>query len=287
MNWYIRRQNKVTGPFPVKQLQQSILLGRLSLHDEVSKNREEWLPVRTVAELIPEILKADTSDPATRERLAAARRWADERRGERRDTADGRLGPGRREPENHGTLEYRFQREAVLADIKKSRDRLLGGAVLAIVILAAIGFAGFRFIPEQQAGAQCDAVPASGVNWSNCNRIGEQLIKVDLSKAQLTGTSFLNTNLFGADMSGANLSYANLTQAKLDLAILQNAQAKGANFTGATLANANLTNADLSYAIFKQAKLENANLSGANLVNAIWIDGKTCIAGSVGKCVTK
>jgi Pentapeptide repeats (8 copies)/GYF domain 2 len=288
MLWYIRKQNKVTGPFPLKQLQQSILLGRLSLHDEVSKDKQEWLPVRTVPGLIPEVLKADSSDPQIRERIEAARRWADERRGERRDGDDkGRAGPGRREPETHGTLGHRHQRETTLAGIRRQREKLFGGAVLVLVILGVAAYVGFSNVPKPVPGAQCDSKPRAEVNWSSCNLVGLQAIKVDLSRAQLNGSNLLNANLFGANLTNANLAYANFTQANLSFADMANAQAKGANFIGADLSSANLSNADLSYTNLRQAKLDNANLSGARLDNAIWIDGKPCAVGSIGKCVMK
>ena len=288
MLWYIRKQNKVTGPFPIKQLQQSILLGRLGLNDEVSKDKQEWAAVRTVPALIPDVLKADSTDPQIRERVAAARRWADERRGERRDIEDkGRAGPGRREPETHGTLEHRHLREAILANNRRQRDKVFGGVVLVLVILGVAVYVGFRYVPQPLPGAQCESKPHAEVNWSNCNMVGLQAIKVELSRAQLNGSNLLNANLFGANLMNANLAYANFTQANLSFAEMANVQAKGANFIGADLTSVNLSNADLSYANLRQAKLDNANLTGAKLDNAIWIDGRPCAPGSIGKCVTK
>ena len=45
-------------------------------------------------------------------------------------------------------------------------------------------------------------------------------------------------------------------------------------FKGANLFEANLTGANIANAIFEEA----------NLSSAIWIDGKKCALGSVGKC---
>lgn len=287
MNLFIRKNNKVSGPFPLKQLQQSILLGRLALTDEVSKDRQEWVAVRNFPELIPDVLKGDVTDPQIKERIAAARRWADERRGERRDQAgNDRAGPGRREPESSGTLEHRQQREASLRENKIPQDRLIGAGLLVVLILAVAGYVGFRYIPASDAGAQCDAAPAKGVNWNSCNFVGLQAIKVNLSQAQLNGTNLLNANLFGTNFAGANIAYANFTQANLSFAEMQYTQAKGANFTQADLSNVNLSHADLSYADFKQAKLVNTELSDAVLDHAIWVDGKICETGSIGKCNT-
>ncbi|MBI3560784.1 MAG: pentapeptide repeat-containing protein [Gammaproteobacteria bacterium] len=288
MNWYIRKQNKISGPFPLKQLQQSILLGRLALADEVSKDKTQWLAVQQVAELIPAVLKADNTDPVARERLAAARRWADERRNERRDSSEHeRIGPGRREPEGYSELEYRFQRESTLVLIKKQRERIFGGVVLVVLVLGAAVFAGLKFIPTPVSGAQCNAKPAAAVNWSNCNLQALQAIKADLQHSQLMGANLATANLFGSNLNAANISYAIFFQANLSYVELQNGQAKGTDFTGADLTNANLSHSDLSYANFKLAKLNNTHLEGANLAHAIWIDGVTCLAGSIGKCVTK
>lgn len=287
MNLFIRKNNKVTGPFPLKQLQQSILLGRLALNDEVSKDRQEWVAVRSVPELIPDVLKGDVTDPLTKERIAAARRWADERRGERRDEAESnRAGPGRREPETNGTLKHRQQREANIRNTKMSQERLVGAGLVVVLILVAAGYLGIRYIPTTDAGAQCEAAPAKGVNWDSCNFVGLQAIKVNLSQAQLNGTNLLNANLFGSNFVEANIAYANFTQANLSFAEMQRAQAKGANFSQADLTNANLSSADLSYANFKQAKLLNTILTAAVLDNAIWTDGKICQVGSLGKCIT-
>jgi uncharacterized protein YjbI with pentapeptide repeats len=238
--------------------------------------------------LIPEVLKGDSNDPQVRERVAAAQRWADERRGERRDAEDvNRLGPGRREPESLTTLEHRHLREDTLQGLRRQREKLFGGVVLVVVVLGVAGYVGFNYVPAPPPTAQCEAKPAAGINWSNCNLVGLQAIKADLAKAQLSGANLLNANLFGATFNHANLAYANFTQANLSFAEMNHVQAKGANFVSADLTGANLSNADLSYANLRQAKLDNATLGGAKLDNAIWIDGATCAAGSIGKCVKK
>ena len=58
-----------------------MLLGRHKLDDQVSHDKEEWLAIRDVPELVPEIFTEDREQPGFNDRLAAARRWADERRG--------------------------------------------------------------------------------------------------------------------------------------------------------------------------------------------------------------
>ena len=78
--------------------------------------------------------------------------------------------------------------------------------------------------------------------------------KCDLSNANLA-----NLDMYGANLSGANLSGANLSQA---------------SFNDADLTDANLTNANI----------KETNFAGAKLSNAVWIDGKKCKSGSIGKC---
>ena len=59
---------------------------------------------------------------------------------------------------------------------------------------------------------------------------------------------------------------------------------ENATFEGANLTGANFENADL-----EETSLLNANITGTNFKNteleyAIWVNGKTCGAGSVGSC---
>ena len=77
--WYIRSQSdgEIKGPFPGGQISQEMLLGRYKLDDEVSHDKEEWVLIRHVAEIVPDIFTENRDDPGFKGRLAAARRWAD------------------------------------------------------------------------------------------------------------------------------------------------------------------------------------------------------------------
>ena len=77
--WYLRKNGEVKGPYPAGLISRYILLGRINDGDEVSGDGEEWLVIRDIPELIPDVMKGDASDPLVQERLQAARRWADER----------------------------------------------------------------------------------------------------------------------------------------------------------------------------------------------------------------
>lgn len=286
MHWYIRSKNKVTGPFPAGQVQQSILLGRVMLNDEASKDKEEWKSVRFCPQLIPDVLRMDPKDEHAKERLAAAKRWADERRDERREDDDSdRKGTGRRDEESGAALAYRQNRETLNRSLKNGNERSFVGLIVVVLVMAVGGYAGFKYVPEETTGAQCDAVVSMGVNWSHCNKAGLQSLNANMSNAILNSTNLQGANLFGSNMSAADLSYADLSRANLSFVDFQNAQLKGANLRSADLSKANFTNADLSYANIQDANLHEVVFSGAKLDHVIWVNGKKCLPGSVGKCI--
>jgi uncharacterized protein YjbI with pentapeptide repeats len=78
-------------------------------------------------------------------------------------------------------------------------------------------------------------------------------------KCDLSNVNLANLDMYGANLAGANLSGANLSEASFN----------DANLTGANLTGANI---------------KGTNFSGAKLSNTIWVDGKKCQSGSIGKC---
>jgi len=78
--------------------------------------------------------------------------------------------------------------------------------------------------------------------------------KCDLSNANLS-----KIDMYGADLSGANLTGANLSEAAFE-----DADLRGANLTG--------------------ANIKGTSFAGAKLSDTIWVDGKKCKPGSIGKC---
>jgi len=285
MYWYVRSQNKVTGPFPSGQIQQSILLGRVKLDDLVSKDKEEWTTIRQCPEMIPDVLKEDPNAENHKERIKAAQRWADERRGERRlDEGPDRTGPGRREEEAYTTSEYRHQREAGASTSRTRRDKNAIGLVLAAALILIGVIAAFTIPSPVQEEAQCDSPASSGVNWMNCQLIGLQSINSDLSASKLSNANLESANLLGSNLQKADLSYTNLKNTNLSYTELQDARLLGADLRGANLSETNLSNADLSYANLKGATLTNTILTNTTLSNAIWVDGRKCLSPSVGSC---
>lgn len=293
--WYTRRGEEVRGPFPTGLVCRYVLLGRVRLEDEVSADGERWRRVEEVPELIPQVMKADLSDPVARARLEAARRWADERQRERRRAQappphgrDQRSGRDRRAPEPPElvALRQRRARRERPAPVREPR-----WAVPLIVLLSAAGLIGGGWLVQQSRailatpGPDCRAAPAPGVNWDNCFMDGVRLAGEDLR-----GARFYNARLTGADLGRATLAGANFSYAIMNLADLAGADLEGARLIGASLRRADLRGArldgaNLSYADLTGASLEGASFEGAWLDHAIWPDGTVCAPGSRGRCL--
>ncbi len=282
--WYIRRQSdaEIKGPFPGGQISQELVLGRYRLDDEVSHDREEWLKIRQVPELVPEIFTEDRNDPAFKSKLAAARRWADERRGvaDIEPEQDRRKGGWSYEDEEI----QRLHRLALQAKKKNSALTTLIQVSVVFILVVALVVLAFRYSPSEESKVECDAAAQPGVNWSGC-----QLSGAKLGGANLTSANLMNANLQTVDLSSANLARANLKYVQLHLANLQQSNFTEADLTGATLMGANLSNtnfshANLRYANLRDAIIVNTDFSQARLDNAIWIDGRTCAVNSIGSC---
>ncbi len=281
--WYIRSQSdgKIRGPFPGGQISQEMLLGRYKLDDEVSHDKEEWQCIREVHELVPEIFTENRDDPDFNKRLAAARRWADERRG----VADIDKQSDRRTDASYESEEIkRLHRLAMEA--KKKNNPLatfvqLSFVFLAIIIVVVLAF---QYSPEDKNTVDCSAPAKQGVNWSGCNLSGAQLLKEKLVAANLMNTNLQTANLYAADLSLANLKFSRLHLANLKYVNFTKANLTGANLMGADLSGANFNQADLSYANFRDANISSTDFSNARLDNAIWIDGRTCRVNSIGSC---
>lgn len=274
--WYVRRGDKVAGPFPSQVIANHALLGRLKLSDEVSMDRLVWQTLADVRELMPpELLEVHTEDDPERrqwreERLKAARRWADERtHDERRHEEEGARPEDRRKPSEDPDVLALPHHHPAPARLP-GKPSYLGVALVVIVVLGA-GASLFYFNPVNPvkvgvmpARPQCQQAAAPRVNWSGCDKQETRLRGVDLSASDLTYTNFNH-----ADLSGSRLRHAKLI---------------GSSLGGALLNDVDLANADLSYADLQGASLISVSLEGATLDHAIWTDGRECAAGSIGQC---
>ena len=281
--WYIRSkpEGEIKGPFPGGQISQEILLGRYKIDHQVSHDKEEWFIIREVPELLPEIFTENRDDPDFKNRLAAARRWADERRG----VADIDEKSERRTSTSYENEEIkRLHRLATEAKEKTSPVATfiqLSAVFLVVVIIVVLAF---QYSPEDKNEVDCSLPATQGVNWSSCNLSGAQLVRAKLIAANLMNTNLQTANLYSADLSHANLKYAQLHLSNLSYVNFTKADLTGASLMGADLSGASFSQANLSYANFRDAKIETTNFSNARLDNAIWIDGRTCRVNSIGLC---
>lgn len=279
-NWYVRRGKEVKGPFPAGLVSRYILLERITEQDEVSHDRQEWRRVAAVPELIPDVLRrarAHPDDAEAQQHLAAARRWADERRqvqemppGSERRRADSMVF-------THPTGGAEDRSDTLI----NRRDYL----IVAVILLGLVALPFLLPSGPKPSDPQCEAAPAPGVNWSNCRLEGRQYPNADLAGATLRNANLTGAVLRAANLAGADVAYANLTLANLRGVNLTGANLKGATLRNTELDNANLENADLSYADLSAVDLDNVNLAGAKLDYAVWRGGVVCMPGSVGECM--
>lgn len=289
--WYVRRENVTHGPYPAGLVTRYILLGRILSTDDVSPGHDVWNKVAEVPELMPEVLQLNMDDPVSRQRLMAAKRWADERMAD--DRRQSRMGVqrDRRSQDRRATRDEVEVRHRDVGEITREKrirtkkDRVLAG-LIATGIVVAVAVAMFIVKPRISGTVvDCNAAPNAGVNWSNCHKEGARLSNANLIGAIMTNMSLGNADLEGSQLVKADLSFSIMSLASLRQADLRQAVMVGVNLRQSDLGNADLEGADLSYADLSGANINGARLDNAKLDNAIWIDGRTCVPGSTGQCL--
>ncbi|MEE9494494.1 MAG: pentapeptide repeat-containing protein [Gammaproteobacteria bacterium] len=292
--WYTRRLNVIRGPYPEGQVSRYILLGRLRETDELSRDQHTWQPLSEYPQLIPDVMKLD-STPANIESLLLARMHEDERQpGDRRDrqpqpSADileRRLGIERRQQESDIAFRHRHNKQQL-----NQPGRLKVGGPNLLPIMPALFFLSllliFAFFPRQparQSTSDCNAIADMGVNWDNCN-----FSYLDISGANLQNASIKNARMDGSKLAGvrlvnSRLDYSNMNATNLATANLSQATMIGASLSGSDLSYADLKGANLSYANLAGAQIQGTDFTGAILDQAIWVDRRVCASGSVGEC---
>ncbi len=289
--WYLKRNDKISGPFPAGLISRHILIGRIHKDDELSPDRKRWLPALEIEELKPKIANDQP------ERVAATKRWADERiRKDRRlgesDEkqalyAKTRSGSDRRSREKAADLNHRDRLRNRENGCRNSTTLSRKVTAIALFLVAGLVTMLLLYSPSEDLvnTTDCNAPPSPGVNWEYCQKPGTILHNVDLSYSNLSNINLANANLQYSKLSESNLSYASLTAINLYSSLLHNAKLIGSQLQMANLQNSDLQGADLSYSNLHNATLTGANLSRVNLSHAIWIDGSTCLAGSIGQCL--
>jgi len=280
--WYIRNQSggAIKGPFPAGQISQEILLGRYQLDDEVSHDKEEWFIISDVAELVPDVFTENRDEPGFDGRLAAARRWADERRGVDDIDEERRAKASSYESEEI----KRLHRLATKAHKKSNPLVTFVQLTVVFVALIIVIVLAFQYSPKDGGAVDCSAPAKQGIDWHDCNLSGTKLLKENLIAANLMNANLQTANLYSSDLSHANLKYAQMHLTNLQYVNFTKANLTGANLMGADLSGAIFNQANLSYVNFRDAIIDATDFSDARLDNAIWIDGRTCRANSIGSC---
>lgn len=278
------------------------MLGRFQGSDEASIDRIEWTPIQDIPDLQPHITRiknrmvgsAESPVDWERERREAALRWVDERRTPDRraqqapaELAQNRRGPDRRlQPESPEWIALRERHAALEARSKQRRERFIGIVAGFIVVAGLVTYAAFHWAPVHPlkiglppVATNCAGIARAQINWARCDKNGAWL-----KGAVLTGAVLRETRFNAANLYKANLENANLSNSDLSFANLEQAKLNGANLRSANLSYTELRDADLRYADLRGAKLDGASLIGARLDDATWIDGRKCVAISVGEC---
>lgn len=280
--WYIRKEGEVSGPFNGSVIINHLIVGRLSMADEVSADKQHWLPLEKQTALHPDSSHDDKIKRYLDERTGLERRQlqqappedARQRRGDRRAV----------EPDIE--QERRDLRRRLMAQYRQRRERMFWPLLITFSFLLVLTMLAVLFptkIPIPLPNCSAPAGPA--VNWNNCLKTEAQLNNLDMSNAKLRNSHLGNANMMNSQLQEADIAYANLRLANLSYSDLRGASLFGSNLSKADLSNANLNGADLAYADLSDAQLGGADLTGARLDNAIWLDGRICAEGSSGECL--
>ena len=180
------------------------------------------------------------------------------------------------------------------------------GAVLAGRDLGGKDLTGVNLENANLDGADISSAILRDAKLTNANLSFVKGSAADLSNATATSTSFSGALLRGVSAPSLDAPWASFANADLTGAVLPDAQlgkvtALNADFTdaqmqrvdlgsanldGARFVRTDLTSADLRSASLWGAKIDSTTiLTDADLTGATWIDGRTCLEGSVGRCI--
>ncbi len=270
--WYVKENGRIKGPYATGLISQNILLGRIHPNDLLSQDKEIWRKASSISDVMPEVIK-NRHEPNYKERLRAARRWADERGEAREVNSDGQ------------EYAYSPRKKVTRLGIKTTG---LFGIIFLIAVITGFIYAMFIFTPDAPVSQiDCASAGQDGSIFDNCH-----LQRRDFSRRSLKASSFKNTLLQHSRFRQSNLQhsqfdYANLSNSDLTRADFSGASMKAADLRGAVLNDAVFTEADMSYADLTGAKAAKIKLTGTKLGNTIWFDGHVCAKESVGSCLAQ
>jgi len=278
-HWYTKEKGKVNGPFPNKLIGSYLILGRITLDTLVSKDKKHWSPVRKYPAMVPDVVNEAGTLKGDRA-LMLARIREDER------TTDVENGDSdRRENEEQLMQLHRQVRNEVLDSYQPKPYKLMAYFVISGIILFVLIGLLLNTNEKDRTQADCDLPAEPGINWSSCNKPGEDLNALDLRRVNFRNTKLQSANLSETHLQESDLAYADLSNSNLAMAQLKNTNFKGANLRQANLQGADLTAANLSYAELVGSQLQGVNFEHAILDYAVWVNGEVCLPGSVGACL--
>ncbi len=215
--WYVRKDGQTRGPSAAEQIAREILLGRIRENDDLSTDCEHWRPLRTLPQLVPEVMRLAENEDG-HQRLLLARLRVDDRSHERRGSGYAPVGSDRRRGDRRNVESFDVvvprKRDIRLATevegVRDERNRLLPAVMImiALFIIAMIFFWSRPAIPRTER--DCEAAPAPGVNRSGCDMLGRTLSRVDLSRANRSGARLTGADLRAAQLHASDLHHANL-----------------------------------------------------------------------------
>ncbi|MCU7833733.1 MAG: pentapeptide repeat-containing protein [gamma proteobacterium symbiont of Taylorina sp.] len=270
--WYVKEKGRVKGPFTSGLISKNILLGRIHPDDELSQDKKNWRKASSVHSVMPDVIK-NRHEPNYKERLRAARRWADER---------GEI----REVRTNGE-EKIFSPRKKMTHLGIKTSGVLG-IFAFIIIVSAMLYAMFHFTPDDPVTQiDCASAGENGSIFDSCHLQRRNFSKRSLKEASFKNTLLQNSHFKQSSLQNSQFDYANLSNADLSHANFTQASLKAVDLSNTILTATIFTKADMSYANLTGAKGSKVKFSGANLSNAIWFDGRICAKGSVGQCLAK
>lgn len=269
-SWYCRIDGETFGPLSLSQILHYIIIKRIGEDDEVSNDGTNWQPLKQAKMLDPKAvmgLKGVLNEQELAY-LEASQAWSNEHLNDAEDDSES------------DDQFSRLRRRGV-----SSRNPIVG--YIVVIVLIAVVVAASLMVPKSdiEIVPDCTTAPAPEINWSNCRFEKAIFSNSDLQAATLRNAFMAGANLQASNLSNADIAYANLSLTNLKGTRFDGADLRGTNLRRADLRRASLVGADLSFGDMTGANLTGANLEGTVFSNTIWIDGKTCKQGSVGRCI--
>ena len=226
--WYLKKGDKVFGPFASVKVRSFLMEGRIDLRDEVSLDKRNWSYLLSQPEVVP--LQMRDPDAFSKQ-----------------ETSD-ELDPGKK-----GSLWLPILIVIIL---------LAGGIAVSMKSrhqeTANLPDCG----AEPAPGIIWNSCNKRSMRAENVNLDGLVATNVVLNQARMSGSSFQNAILRYAQFENADLSYADFSGASL-----KGANLHGADLSNAVLNDADLRYADLSEARLGGVQIKNAQLGSAIWLN--------------------